>query len=338
MGNCCAKQEGEPNMTATMVESSNKGSKGLGKPNQGPVSHKSKYEPNETITTYSLQQNENENFTEDEKKVKDPHILGPCKEILDLVQKFGMSPFTLKTYPGMKNPYKKLMSEECTYFGQVDSLNQFQGKGQLLNNSSFQVGYFYNNKRHGPCKTFLKNGQYISADWSNDLLDGECVYFNELAGQKSVVNYKQNLKEGPAEESWEDGAFFKGSYKNGVKDGKGEMRWPDGNVYVGSFKDGMFDGAGTYTWVDGKYYKGNWIKDKMEGLGEFFWPDGRSYKGGYLNDLKEGYGVFTWSEKKKYEGHWSKGKQHGQGKLYEDTGKVTHGIWECGILTKEFKA
>lgn len=272
------------------------------------------------------------NLTDDQ-KLQEKKLLEPGDEILELISKYGMFDFPIHAYPGMVNPYMHINQGDFTYYGQVDIAGKKQGKGQIIGPSFLHIGYFYDDKRQGPGRTYFVNRQYLQSDWSEDKLDGLCLYVNEIEGQTSNCMYAQGKKNGDADERWRDGSYFIGTYIEGLKSGTGEMRWSDGNRYKGQLKDGQMHGEGTFTWTDGKQYRGRWLKDKMHGKGEFTWPDGRKYEGKYANDKKEGYGVFHWSANKWYEGYWKEGSPHGEGKLHDKDGIILQGIWHCGELT-----
>lgn len=267
-------------------------------------------------------------------KLRDPAVLQPTPNIIKLIQTQGLPPWEEDEYSGKANPIELKQVDRGTYYGQVDpETKKLHGRGQLLVNQSpicLHVGYFRDDQKHGPGRTYLDTNQYIEADWENDVLHGNCLYKNPSEGQWSRHQYVQNKKHGHGEEHWPDGTYFKGEYRNGQKHGQGEMHWPDGNRYEGEFFNGHIQGKGTYTWSDGKTYSGDWVNNKMHGKGEFRWPDGRVYKGEYKDDLKDGFGVFEWNKEKRYEGNWSKGKQHGKGVYINDKGERKEKIFNNG--------
>jgi hypothetical protein len=267
------------------------------------------------------------------RRVFDINVFEPHPDIVKMAAKYGIKELDLKEYSGKDNPFKLIdQKNELKYFGQVASNGTMNGIGQMATSNLVHVGYFKNNMKSGPGRTFLVGRKFIKTDWSEDEIVGTCEYHDDELGHSSTIHYKDGVKCGSGEEFWADGTTFRGSYKDGVKEGEGEMVWADGNSFKGQFSQGYIHGHGVYKWVDGKMYDGEWEKDKMHGKGVFTWPDGRKYEGYYKEDLKDGQGTFYWSPNKRYEGEWVKGKQHGQGKFVGENGEVRVGRWENGAL------
>eukprot|EP00435_Cladocopium_sp_Y103_P054220 s82_g17.t1 len=142
--------------------------------------------------------------------------------------------------------------------------------------------------------------------------------------------FRNDLQDGLAIETWPDQSQFIGEFARGKKSGNGEYRWPDGSKYLGQWCMNMIDGTGIYIGVDGREYRGRWMDSQMHGCGRYQWVDGRCYQGQYVRDNKDGFGIFTWADGRRYEGYWSKGKQHGVGRLCNAQGSHRMAQWEKG--------
>lgn len=121
--------------------------------------------------------------------------------------------------------WSKQPSLEGTYIGQVNELNEREGRGFFVKKESnvFWVGYWNKNKKERMGRLYNSNMQLIC--------EGE---------------YKNNMLNGKGIEIKEDGSKFEGYFKNDKKYGKGTMTFPDGSKWDGYFVNGNMDGTGKY--------------------------------------------------------------------------------------------
>ena len=87
--------------------------------------------------------------------------------------------------------------------------------------------------------------------------------------------------------SLDNGAKYTGYVKpeGNVKHGPGEQFWEDGAHYEGLWSDNRANGEGKFWHADGDIYEGHWVNDKTSGYGVYYHMNGAKYDGYWLNDL-----------------------------------------------------
>lgn len=251
---------------------------------------------------------------------------------------FGDVSFTehLKLYiqsPNSETP------EEAIYSGQVNSLNQRHGFGELVTVTGDKyLGAWF-------CDDLQGWGKFISSDGTT--IEGICIHIglfignklnglgekNWLNGNHYIGQFAENLRHGKGAEDTQE-YLYQGDFENDLRQGHGKIDYKlSGEKYEGEFKANMISGYGTYIWANGDTYKGTFLDGKMHGKGEYHWPEGGVYQGEYINNLKEGQGRFKWANGRIFEGPFSKGKPHGKGILIQDEKRI-EAEFEYGKLLK----
>ena len=87
----------------------------------------------------------------------------------------------------------------------------------------------------------------------------------------------------------DSGSTYVGTWYKNLKHGYGEQSWPDGATYKGQYRGGKAWGHGVYVKGNGgQTYDGMWLNDEQHGHGKETWQDGSEYVGEYMMGKKHG--------------------------------------------------
>ncbi len=133
---------------------------------------------------------------------------------------------------------------------------------------------------------------------------------------------------GYGQQTYDDGASYKGNLKNGLRHGQGIMTWPNGDKYKGEFSDGYRHGQGTYAWFSGEKSEGVWKYGEQDGAFLVTWPNGKKFDATYDN----GELTLFLPQGTKYHGDLKDGKPHGYGEWLDLDGYKYEGEFKDGKL------
>lgn len=219
------------------------------------------------------------------------------------------------------------------YIGSVNVLNQRNGQGVLIDNTTHtkSEGFWYKNKLTGWSRVTDSDGNISEGLFKGGLLNGKGEkYF--VDGTVYKGDFVNGFRQGEGVEENNE-YLYKGEFYLDKKEGKGSHHYKLKNdLYIGEFKNGNITGNGKYIWSNSDVYEGEFLRGKMHGKGKYLWADGDEYEGDYVDGLKEGDGMFKWSNGKVYKGKFVNGKPHGKGVFYSEN-KVYDVVFSDGKMT-----
>lgn len=200
-------------------------------------------------------------------------------------------------------------------FGTVTYPDKTSAKVSFKNGDvHYSNGSIYSGKltdgflRTGHGTLTLKNGDTVTGEFSEDVLNGHAEY-HFANGDVFVGTFFNNVKEGEGKYVYADGETYEGGFHLDVRHGKGKMTKPDGTSYDGGYEMGLKWGTGVYVYANGDRYEGDFAYDMRDGKGTYTWADGESYSGDFRNNNPHGYGTYTWvGGRASYTGYFENGK------------------------------
>lgn len=242
-----------------------------------------------------------------------------------------------------------------------------QGSYMFAEDGARQIGFWKDNKQHGPINEIEPNGK------SHDDLYKEG---NLLEGTSAKGTVYGNSKNGYNVTIYDDGSQYVGYNASGKHNGWGTLTKFDGSVYTGEFKDDMFNGYGTLTSPEGTVTEGMWENNRFagelknqtgcvsgdckdsysvlvkngekyigefqngvpHGMGKYILPDGSTYTGSVVAGKIDGYGTLTYADTvtatapHKYVGDLTNGKPNGYGAMFYNNGDYYYGHFSQNIF------
>lgn len=179
-----------------------------------------------------------------------------------------------------------LVSTAGVYTGQINSLGERHGSGQLI----------------------YSNGDRYEGEWRSGVKHG----FGSLiiANEGSKTGYWQGDEMVYGEVKHRNGRTYTGEWKTGRYEGFGRMI--DGKlIFIGEFSDGQKFGQGC-EYREGSLYFGSWSHGEKAGKGLQYY-DNFMYYGDFLHDQREGTGFAAWRQGLIYDGPFALGEKQEKG-------------------------
>ncbi|CAL6005908.1 Phosphatidylinositol-4-phosphate_5-kinase [Hexamita inflata] len=222
--------------------------------------------------------------------------------------------------------------QKTNYIGEKDQNGKPHGSGTLTSENSISiVGMFEHGMKVGSCKLIDKNGQYIIADFADDVLQMK-IEAKQAGKWTFIVGDETNGYIGSYSS---DQYNYEGPFDNvGLFHGDGEVKFKNGYVYKGTFQKGNRHGKGVEQFnniLTESLWENDEIKQKIKQTGpDFVLTYGNGTESdGYENCIKKGADY-------EYVGNIFQDKYHGQGILTMKDGTKFTGVFKSGCKHGQF--
>ncbi len=212
------------------------------------------------------------------------------------------------------------------------------------------TGSIVDNQFHGKGTIVWKNGDRLSGQFQNGLLNGEGEFVS-TGGSSYRGEFVDGLFEGEGVYHYIDGSIYTGAFKNDYPHGNGKLVYKSGDHYEGEFvksrfwgegeyhqENGVYRGtfendeivSGTYTDVNSNVYEGEFSNWFYNGQGTYTASTGEVYKGTFVDGFLSGQGSYSSEDGTHYQGGFDQSYYSGQGKLVLENGDVYEGEFNYG--------
>lgn len=258
------------------------------------------------------------------------------------------------------------------YIGNYNSLGKFEGFGMYhFANGGMYVGFFRGGLYHGMGIHFRSDGDIVFAEFANDRIIGDCVFFtnggynwyrkqDDKLVQIDVPSeipdcFGYGLKKFKVTDFTNGDSYAGFVDEDGKFSGLGIYRFKDSGTYIGEFYEHDFSGSGCRIYSDDIMFVGDFIDDKFN-EGTCFYQkdnyvkliskcqeecaivflDGSMYEGGCNSETGRyhGVGTYCWPSGANYRGFWKDGVRFGRGIYTYSNGESEEGVWLDGNLIK----
>jgi len=250
----------------------------------------------------------------------------------------------------------KLERGGALYLGKVsDSLKNGKGKLILPHMDEVLIGNWVNDKKQGQFEIYTAKGDRIAANFTNDLANGEWIYYHGLGKTEKILYENGNEKEriiirngaglssGVGEiDSYSfktinsNNEYYSGFIKNNKRFRWGVYQYNDGSAYSGGWLDHLENGFGIFKWADGETYSGNWVNGRQTGKGTNLYPGGSRFDGEFDENQYNGPGIFRYSNGNIIKGNYHNGVVDDTAEITFISGQIEQRVYDYGkLISKE---